>query len=916
MGIVGRGRELGALRGWLDDARGGRGRLVVCGGEAGIGKTRLAQEFAGMALAAGTAVSWGRCVEGEGAPAYWPWRQVLRGLRVDADEVLAGDDRFGLFEAVTEAIAQAAGSQGLVILLDDVHRADEPSLLVLRHLAAQVSDLPVLVLATHRLGEPGSARVLAELPAERLELRGLDLGAVREQLPMASAEQAEQVFQVTGGNPLFVTEVGRAIADGSWQPDRPPRSVLDIVAGRLDRVSGDCRRMVQAAAIVGRDFQLTTVAPVLDLTVEDCLPLVDEAIAFGFLDQPGRFSHALTRDAVAASLGTAERAALHRGIAEALERQHAGDLSEHLVEIARHRAHLAQYGEGPIAQYWLTLAGDEAVRRLAYEEGVRLYQAAWEIAPPKPDERCARQITLGRAARLAGDLPTCVKAATEAAAAAMDDEQRAEAALVLEAVPDPGINTVAKRLCEEAMAGQVTDATRARLLAQRSHLAFYDGEQDRTDELSRAALGLARQAHADQTTVGQALVSQALAEQALADALHARQEACPGPAGRAERLQLATEMLELAQRTSNPRAAMWGELWRLDALIESGRLAAAAEDLPALEVAVERVGGPVSAWHHDRVAACIAQARGRYDEAATVARRGFERMRVIEKAPATGAYFALLAALAGHVGVSPEVARQAFDPPPRFATMAHLSRAYLQTCAGLTSEAAASYRQAGPLDTWSLPVFFTLPGYVYAALACAGIGRYDDLAELLRRLEPFRGEHAVGNGVAYLGPVELTVGRGAAVLGRLDDAVEDLTAAVHQAGSAGAPGFVAEAQYHLARTLLERNRPGDRALAESNSRDAARLISALGMTAYQTPSQEPVLSTRETEVAALVAEGLTNRQIATRLVLSERTAQNHVQHILTKLGFTTRSQIATWATRGQLSTAMSDSADSRKPAGS
>ena len=85
-------------------------------------------------------------------------------------------------------------------------------------------------------------------------------------------------------------------------------------------------------------------------------------------------------------------------------------------------------------------------------------------------------------------------------------------------------------------------------------------------------------------------------------------------------------MLALSQRTNSARAAMWGQLWRLDALIESGKLAAAAEELPALRVAVERVGGPVSAWHHDRVAACIAQARGRYDEAAAIGRRGFERV--------------------------------------------------------------------------------------------------------------------------------------------------------------------------------------------------------------------------------------------------------------------------------------------------
>lgn len=899
MGIVGRGRELEALRGWLEQARAGRGRVVICGGEAGIGKTRLAQEFAGSALATGATVVWGRCVEGDGAPAYWAWRQVLKGLKADADQVLTGGtgDRFRLFEAVTEAIENAVGPQGLVILLDDLHRADEPSLLVLRYLTSQVGTLPVLVVATCRHDE--RPKLLAELPADRLDLHGLDLEAVREQLPTATPDQVDHVYAITGGNPLFVTEVARAIADGSWQPDRPPRTVLDIVGSRLDRVTGDCRRLVQAAAIVGREFQLATVAAVLDLPVKSCLPLVDEAITFGFLDQNLRFVHALTRDAVEASLSTTDRAALHRSVAEVLEQQYAGDLTEHLADIARHRAELVPYGEGATAQHWLVLAAEDAVRRLAYEEGVRLYQAALEIAPTPAEERCSRQVALGRAAYLAGDLQTCVKAATEAAKAAQDPEQKAEAALVVEAVPDPGINTTAKRLCEEALATDVHDATRARLLAQRSHLAFYDGEQERLDNLSLEALKLARRTNDDRT---------------LADALHARQEACPGPSGRAERLLLATEMLELAQRTENPRTAMWGELWRLDALIESGSLAAAAEELPALKVAVDRVGGPVSAWHHDRVAACIAQARGRYAEAAVIARRGFERMRVVEPAPATGAYFALLIAMAGHVGTPDATIGQVFDPPPRFATMAHLSRAYLQSSTGRNQEAAASYRQAGPLETWSLPAFFVMPGYVYAALACAGIGRYDDLEVLLERLEPFRGEHAVGNGVAYLGPVELALGRGAAALGRLDDAIEDLTTAAHQASRAGAPGFVAEAQYYLAQALRDRNQPGDRARADAMAQDAAQLAESLGMTAFQDKSptsRKPVLSAREAEVAALVADGLTNRQIAAELVISERTAQNHVQHILTKLGFATRSQIATWAARGGMSTPMSDSADSR-----
>jgi DNA-binding CsgD family transcriptional regulator len=424
-------------------------------------------------------------------------------------------------------------------------------------------------------------------------------------------------------------------------------------------------------------------------------------------------------------------------------------------------------------------------------------------------------------------------------------------------------------------------------------VAFYDGEQDRVETLSADALALARASRDDR---------------ALVDALRARKEACPGPAGRAERMAIATEMLALAARTNSARTAMWGELWRIDALVEDGQIAAAAEELSALRVAVERVGGPVSAWHLDRDTAFIAQAQGRYADAVAFGRRALDRMRAVEPTPATGAYFALQAALARHLGVSEEAvafARREFHSVPRFRTMAKLHRAYFLLGAGLEDEAAASYQQAGPIESWSLPAFFNLVGHVLAAGLVADLGRHDDLAVLLDKLEPFRGEHVVGEAVNYLGPVELTLGCGAAVLGRLDQAIEDLAAAADQVDRAGAPGFLAEARYHLATALLARDAPGDRHRAEPAARDADRLARALGMTAYLDRTAALVshlggagrstsLSPREVEVARLVAEGLTNRQIAERLVISERTAQNHVQHILTKLGFTTRSQIAAW----------------------
>ena len=239
-----------------------------------------------------------------------------------------------------------------------------------------------------------------------------------------------------------------------------------------------------------------------------------------------------------------------------------------------------------------------------------------------------------------------------------------------------------------------------------------------------------------------------------------------------------------------------------------------------------------------------------------------------------------------------------------------ISRALLLLCAGLADEAAASYQQAGPIETWSLPAFFILPGYVYGALVAVGLGRHDDLAALLERLEPFRGEHVVGDGVAYLGPVELTLGRGAAALGRLDQAVDDLTTAVEQAARAGAPGFVAEARFHLATALLARDRPGDRDRAEAAARDADRLARALGMAAYTDRTAALVdpaaprraagrAEPREARGAPAGRRGAHQPADRQRLVISERTAQNHVQHILTKLGFTTRGQIAAWSAPGE-----------------
>jgi DNA-binding CsgD family transcriptional regulator len=904
--------------------------MLLVAGEPGIGKTRLAQALTAHAIGAGVQVAWGRCIDGAGAPAFWPWRQIVQSLGDDPDIAFSGDvespgERFGVFDRLTARLVEFAQASGLMLVLDDMHWADESSLSLLRHLAARGVDAPVLVVVTFRDVEPESAldSVLPDLVrtpmAERFDLRGLAREDVRRQLDAfvgtsVDEAQAIAVHDASAGNPFFVRELARAIADGTWRPERPPPSVLDVVGVRINRLSPPTRRFVQVGAIAGRDFPVVVVADVLGVTTTECLAAVDEGVAYGLLDRSAedddiRFVHALTRNAVEASLDSRDRVELHRSVARAIEARYRPDLDDRLADVARHWLAVAAYGDADTARLWATRAGDEAVRRLAFEQGMHFYSAALAVdAAVRPDERCRLNLALGRAAYVAGDLRTTVAAATAAAGDAGGDPLLvSEAALVLEAVPDPSINAVTKELCERALLvvepltgddNPVSDvvSVHARLLAQRSHLAFYDGEQARTEALSERALTLARSSGDDR---------------ALVEALRARQEASPGPDGRATRLALADEMLEVGLRTGLARPAMWGRLWKIEALVEAGRIAEAVDELAPLEVAVSRVGGPVSAWHLDRATACVLQASGRYGDAVVAGRRAYERMRVVEPPPAIGAFLGLQNALARHLGVGDEIldfVRTTVASPPRFATMSRISRAYILLAAGERDEAAATYDTAGPPRGWELPAFFMVPAFNMAAYVALGLGRAADLDFVVERLDGWRGEHVSAGGVSYHGPVELVLGLVALDAGRLDAAVDDLTVAVDRAERAGAPGFAAEARLHLAHALIARGGPDDRHRAEAEGQAALRVVTTLGMTALAASAPAVLarlnvmgpddgLSPRESEVATLVADGLTNRQIAERLVISERTAQNHVQHILTKLGFTSRSQIAAWRAR-------------------
>lgn len=282
--LLGRDRELDALSGWLDGAGAACGRLVLVTGEAGIGKTRLAQELAGIAADRDAAVAWGRCVDTDGAPPFWPWRQVLRALHaadVTAGAVESPQDRFRAVDAVAASVLAEAARRPLLVVLDDVHWCDEASLLVLRHLADRAPAAPLLLLATLRDAEPDGplARALPDLhrapDAELLRLRGLaplDVGQQLEALG-ATGAPATEVHEATGGNPFFVREVARGVVDGTWLPGQAPRTVRDAVGARVDRLTTEARQLVRAGAVIGRQFPLAAVADMLTVPVQRCLGL-------------------------------------------------------------------------------------------------------------------------------------------------------------------------------------------------------------------------------------------------------------------------------------------------------------------------------------------------------------------------------------------------------------------------------------------------------------------------------------------------------------------------------------------------------------------------------------------------------------------------------------------------------------------
>jgi DNA-binding CsgD family transcriptional regulator/tetratricopeptide (TPR) repeat protein len=446
--LIGRDRELERLRGYLDDAVLGAGRLVLLSGEPGIGKTRLSRELTELAANQGFLVSWGRSQEALGAPPLWPWIDALRSLVADREQAPADaarretnrqlarlfsevpepegavsgtgrDTLHALFETLRRVLADAAVQQPRLIVLEDLHWSDPESLLLLEYLASHLGTMRTLLIATYRDVEVTRSHPLGNTlgalsgdTAERLHLRRLNETETAALLAQetgtaSSPELVAMIHERTEGNPFFVREVARLVqADLARQdataPDltRIPAGVRDAIGRRLNQLTPECNELLRFGAVLGPEFDSELLRTVGSLP-ESSLDQLDAPVSQGIIqevpDSLGsyQFTHHLVREVLLDELSMARRLRLHRSAAEAIRASARSIIRGNMTTLGQHVLQAAPIMEPADAARLLLRAGDEAISRYAWQSAIGYYEPAFELLDPNEPATAALRVEIG-----------------------------------------------------------------------------------------------------------------------------------------------------------------------------------------------------------------------------------------------------------------------------------------------------------------------------------------------------------------------------------------------------------------------------------------------------------------------------------------------------------------------------------------
>jgi DNA-binding SARP family transcriptional activator len=885
--FVGRGRELDDLAGALEDALAGRGRLVLLVGEPGIGKSRLADELVARARGRGARVIVGRCWEAGGAPAYWPWIQSLRahvrGTEPDALRAQLGGGasnlaqllpelgelfpdlpeppalgsegaRFRLFEAVSSFLRDAAQGRPLVLGLDDLHAADEPSLLLLRFVAREIADSRLLVLCALRDVDPTIrdplASALAELVREphttRLALSGLGEQDVGDYIERSTGVRparrlVEAVHAETEGNPLFVAEVVRLLDDeGSIaDPDadlRIPPGVRAVIDQRVRRLSERCRGVLLPASVMGREFGLEALTRLSDLPRDGLLDALDEAMAERILGEvPGspdqvRFGHALIRDTLYEELTPARRMQLHRDAAEALEAVHSDDLGPHLTELTHHYVAAAPTGVADQAVEYARRAGDRAADQLAYEEAARLYEMALTLVD-EPAARADLLLALGDAHARAGDSPAAKQSFREAAQLAQEHglaERLARAALGY------GGRIIWERqlddedlvpMLEQALAalGDDDSSLRVRLLARLAGgpLRSVRVPPERRFGLSEEALEMARRL-GDPAT--------------LAYALDGYIPANESPGNTHETLALSSELLDVATKVGDKERVLEAHEHRHERFFELGEMEEAQAELAAMTKLAEELRQPAQRWLVGICHARLALHEGRLGDAegliAEAAGLG-ERAVSWNAAVAYRVQLYMLRREQGRLEDAREIVQLSVAEYPDY-ELWRCAEAHIAAALDLDAESKQAFEALATDDFSGLP--FThdawLAGISFLAETATSLADAERASALYELLLPYADRVAVVYPEIGVGSVSRYLGMLAATTVRWGDAERHFEQALTTNERIGAVPWLARTQGDYARMLIARGRPGDGDRAMELTREALDGYRDLGIDTY------------------------------------------------------------------------------------